>query len=86
MPKKKTPTKPYSLKLVIGSDTYKSTGMDAVECLNNIEPVGYKAVGRFTLEHGGKVSEARMFSMKLKRIFGNEIDKALFAKRLTTLL
>lgn len=72
----------------IGDKTYKSEGDTVTEALRNIKPkerpMGFGLV-ELTIEGTRSDIPLRINKYKLERIFGNNTELEIFAKRLETL-
>jgi len=87
MQDKKT-TKKYTVTLVDGADKHVGKGKDIYEALSKVKPFNSKKLVTVTIEYDGKVSKIplRLNPLKVRRLFLNETDRQVQAKRLQTLV
>jgi len=84
--KKKKPS--HEVHLKIGADVYKGKGTSILSALKTMkEPKDIKSIGQLETVVDGKLSRfpIRLFPVKVKRLFANEWEQELLAKRLDTL-
>lgn len=74
-PKKRgRPPKPteslYTIELILGDDVFTSTGVTALEALQNLErPLKIVTKGLVVVHHGEKTKELFFMPLQLKRLF-----------------
>lgn len=88
MPSKKTAKKQYVVSLVDGVDNHVGTGDSIYEALSSVKPFSSKKMVNIVVEFGDLKSKIplKLNPLKIRRMFMNEMDRRLQAKRLETLV
>lgn len=78
----------FTLSLSVNGKDITKSGNTILDCLNQITPNWGKGIGYIWITYNNKTSKIpiRLTPVKLERLFGREVDRALFAKRLITLM
>ena len=79
--------KNYVLELHDGASVHKGKGVTIYDAFKKIKPFSSKKLVGVRVIYDGKVSNIpiRLVPLKVKRLFGNDIEAQIFAKRLETL-
>jgi len=77
----------YEVTFIDGADKHKGKGVTLYDALRKIEPFTSKRLVNIRVTFNGKVSlvPVRLVPLKLKRLFVNDIEMEIFAKRLDVL-
>ena len=78
----------FKLSLALDGKIYQTNGKTIYDALSKIKPVSAKGWGTVEIIYDGRKSKIplRINPTNLKRMFEKDVDRALFAKRLLTLL
>lgn len=78
----------FSLTFSIADKNYSAKGESIYDALKKITPEKFMGMGKILVETGGRKSHLpiKLVPNKLKRIFTNDWEMRIFAKRIQTLL
>lgn len=78
----------YSVQLNVGGKTYEGKGKSVYDALTKIKPFDVKAIGKIEITKDGKLTKIPLVwrPIKLKRLFANDWELQVVAKRLETLV
>lgn len=85
---KTTKTKPYTIEFKLGDKVYKSSDNDLIKAVEiigeKLPPLSLKIKGTFVIKRDGQSTDRFMYPYQLRRLFGNEMNRIMFAKIIKT--